>query len=95
MSMSKKIKKQTRPSRQKCRSVSVTEFKAKALRYFEETARTKEGIIITKHGKPLAQVLPFDVPAVTSLKGSLQGIAQIVGDIVNFDTSDEWEVLRD
>ncbi len=39
--------------------VSVSKFKSKALQYFEEIGHGQGSIIVTKHGKPLAQVIPF------------------------------------
>ena len=39
-------------------TVTATEFKAKCLRLLEEVNRTGEALIISKHGKPVARVVP-------------------------------------
>jgi prevent-host-death family protein len=39
--------------------VSATEFKHHCLALLNELKQTREGLLITKHGKPVAQVLPY------------------------------------
>jgi len=39
-------------------TVTATEFKAKCLRLLDEVNRTGEALIISKHGKPVARVVP-------------------------------------
>jgi prevent-host-death family protein len=58
------------------RTVSASEFKAKCLAMLDEVAATGEEIVITKHGRPVAQVSAANAPA--SLHGS-----------VTFEVSDE------
>jgi prevent-host-death family protein len=58
------------------RTVSASEFKAKCLAMLDEVAATGERIVITKHGRPVAQVTAASEPA--SLRGS-----------VTFNVSDE------
>lgn len=41
------------------KQIAVTEFKAKALQLLDEVAETHETLIITKRGRPFAQVTPF------------------------------------
>ncbi len=38
--------------------VTATEFKAKCLRLLDEVNRTGEELVISKHGKPVARVVP-------------------------------------
>ena len=76
------------------RYLTVTEFKAKCLRLLEETRQKGNEYTITKNGVPLAKVIPIQKNT-ASLKDSLKGLIQIKGDIVHFDTSDDWEVLKD
>jgi prevent-host-death family protein len=35
------------------------EFKAKCLAVLDEVARTKSVVVVTKHGRPVAQVVPI------------------------------------
>ena len=77
--------------------VPISEFKAKCLALLEEVRRTRRPIRITRHGKPVAQVVPPE-PVVDRAKwiGSMKGKIKIIGDIISpaFDR-DEWEMLRD
>ena len=47
-------------------------------------------LVITKHGRPIAKVLPISATA-KSLRGSWKGIVKINGDIVKFNEADAWE----
>ncbi|MGK5087671.1 type II toxin-antitoxin system prevent-host-death family antitoxin [Bdellovibrionota bacterium FG-2] len=44
------------------KSYSVSEFKAKSLGLLEKVARDRESIIVTKRGKPIAEVVPIAAP---------------------------------
>ena len=77
--------------------ISISEFKAKCLALLEQVRKTKKPIRITRHGKPVADVVPA-APTVerAALFGSMRNSIKILGDIVS-PASDEsdWEVLRD
>lgn len=51
------------------RSIPAARFKAHCLRLLDEVAETGETIVVTKRGKPVAQLLPVEEPP--SLKGSV------------------------
>lgn len=53
------------------KSYSVSEFKSKSLGLLERVARSRESIIITKRGKPIAKVIPLDEPSVKPEPGRL------------------------
>ena len=77
--------------------VSISEFKAKCLALLEQVNKTKKPLRITRHGKPVAEVVPptavFDRAAWI---GSMKGRMEILGDIISpASDEDEWEVLRD
>ena len=40
--------------------VSISEFKAKCLALVEQVRKTKKPIRITRHGKPVAEVVPHE-----------------------------------
>lgn len=68
------------------KEIGAAEFKAKCLRILDELG--PDGIIVTKHGKPVAHVRP--VPARSAdLLGSLEGKITIEGDILS--TGAEWD----
>ena len=74
-------------------SVGVAEFKSRCLELLDGVGTRGDEIIITKRGKPIAQISPIR-PEVRELKGMYAGRAKILGDIVNFNLADEWEAAR-
>jgi prevent-host-death family protein len=77
--------------------VSISQFKAKCLALLERVEKTKQPIRITRHGKPVADVVPA-VPMVdrAALFGSMRNSMEILGDIVSpVIDLDEIEALRD
>ena len=76
--------------------VSISEFKAKCLALLEQVRKTHEPIRVTRHGKPVAEIIP-PTPTVDRSKwiGSLKD-SMILGDIISPATDkDEWEAERD
>lgn len=63
------------------RTLSAAEFKARCLELMNEVAISGEPIIVTKRGKPVAQLGPV-VSKPKTLFGYLQGRVEIVGDII-------------
>lgn len=69
-------------------SIPAAVFKAECLRLMDEVARTGQPVVITKHGKPVAQLVP--VPAAPrSLFGYMRNTVTIKGDIVA-STGESW-----
>jgi prevent-host-death family protein len=57
------------------------EFKAKCLELMDQVAESGDAIVITKRGKPVAQLVP--APSERSdLFGCLEGFVEITGDVV-------------
>jgi prevent-host-death family protein len=72
------------------KTISASEFKAKSLALLDEVAETGEPLVITKRGRPVAQVVPME-PA-PSLRGSIK---QLVSDdelIAPIDVT--WDALE-
>ena len=63
------------------KTIKASEFKAKCLKIMDEVADTHVPIVITKNGKPVAQLGPV-VSKVSTLAGAHQGKIRIEGDIV-------------
>jgi prevent-host-death family protein len=75
-------------------NVSATDFKARCLAILDQVERTGEGILVTKHGRPVAQVLPASRP-LDNPSIALRGTGRIVGDVVSPVLPPEaWDVLR-
>ncbi len=77
--------------------VAISEFKAKCLALLEQVRRTRQPIRITRHGKPVAEVVPpSPVEDRSAWMGSMKGRMEILGDIISpASGEDEWEALRD
>ena len=76
--------------------IAVSKFKATCLAVLERVRKTKTPILVTRFGKPVAQVIPPPIPErPANWLGSMRGTMQIVGDIVSPVVDEEdWEVLR-
>jgi prevent-host-death family protein len=66
-------------------------FKAECLKLMDQVEKTREPIVITKHGRPVAQLAPVPVDP-RSLFGYMKGTVKIAGDIVA-PLAVEWSVL--
>jgi prevent-host-death family protein len=61
--------------------ISAAIFKAECLKLMDQVEKTRQPVIITKHGRPVAQLAP--VPAnPRSLFGYMRNTVKIEGDIV-------------
>jgi len=78
------------------KQVAISEFKAKCLQLLEQVHKTKQPVIITKRGKPIAEVGPFLPAPAPEWMGSMKDRIEILGDVVS-PASDQgdWEALRD
>ena len=76
--------------------MAISKFKAKWLAVLERVGRTKKPILITRFGKPVAEIVPPSVPPrPDDWIGSLQSTGKIVGDIVSPVAEEEdWEALQ-
>ncbi len=41
------------------KTMAITDFKMHALQVLGEVAKTREPVVVTKRGKPLAEIIPF------------------------------------
>jgi prevent-host-death family protein len=74
-------------------TMPVSEFKAKCLQLLKDVETKGDRIVITKRGKPVAEVVPSK-EVIRPLRGMWKDSIEILGDIVYFDTSDDWESNR-
>ena len=73
--------------------IAAGQFKAQCLQLMDQVQQSREEIVITKHGKPVAKLVPVDETEPRSVLGYLQGTVEIVGDIVS-PLESEWEANR-
>ena len=62
--------------------IPAGEFKAKCLTLVDEVARTREPVVITKRGRPVAMMVPVEPEEAAPLFGYMAGTATVHGDIV-------------
>lgn len=76
------------------KSMSVSEFKTHALATIDRVARSKEGVVITKRGKPLVHVIPFQGSRADGGPGKLAHTLVFEKDIVSPLGAGAWEACR-
>ena len=75
--------------KQETKTFGAGKFKAQCLKLIDEVNQTKEAITITKHGKPMARLVPIEERDY-SLYGCMEGTIEVKGDIVE-GTGEIWE----
>lgn len=76
--------------------IAISRFKATCLAVLERVHQSGQTLLITKRGKPIAQVLP---PPKTELVnesryGCMEGKIEFLGDITEPLPSSDWNVLK-
>lgn len=75
--------------------IAISEFKARCLAILEKVGKSHRGVLITRRGEPIAEVIP---PSAAHLQehwlGSATGTGSIEGDIVSPLGAGDWEALR-
>jgi len=72
-------------------SLSVSEFKSKCLAVLQDVNKQKKRVVITKRGKPIAEVIPYDLK---EKQIPLKDTVIFMGDIISPVADEDWEVLR-
>jgi antitoxin (DNA-binding transcriptional repressor) of toxin-antitoxin stability system len=77
-------------------TIAVSKFKATCLSVLQRVHKTRKPILITRFGKPIAEVVPPPPPPrPANWMGSMAGTCEILGDIVGpISTEEEWAPLR-
>jgi len=70
------------------------DFKTHCLRVMEQVRTTRQPVVITKRGRPVAKLVPVAAPRKDGF-GCLKGVVEIVGDIESpVVPLEDWEALR-
>ncbi len=64
------------------RTIAAGEFKQKCLRLLDEVGETGDPIVVTKRGKPVAQINPVKPEKPNDWFGSMADETRILGDLV-------------
>ena len=76
------------------KSIPAGKFKSQCLSLMDKVQRTRQPLVITKRGKPVAKLVPM-IEDEDGWFGRLAGEMEIVGDIESpIYPPEAWEVLR-
>jgi len=73
--------------------MKASDFKAKCLAVMDEVAKTGEAVIVTKNGKPVAELVPHQPKGKRSPFGIWKGQVEIKGDIIS-PIDVEWDAMK-
>ncbi|HCO57015.1 MAG: type II toxin-antitoxin system Phd/YefM family antitoxin [Proteobacteria bacterium] len=73
-------------------TIQASEFKAKCLAIMDDVARSGRVLVVTKNGRPVAEIHPYSGQKAASPLG-LHPSLQIKGDILKPIDEAVWEVL--
>ena len=76
------------------KTMAISEFKAHALQVLGQVARTKESVVVTKRGQPLAEVIPLRNSDETPVPGKLAETLVFEKDIVSPIGESIWSACR-
>jgi antitoxin (DNA-binding transcriptional repressor) of toxin-antitoxin stability system len=76
------------------RTIQASEFKTHCLALMDEVAATGETVLITKHGKPVAELKAHKPPRAKSLIGLHKGQIKILGDIISPAYDGPWDAMK-
>lgn len=74
--------------------IGAGEFKAKCLKLMDRVNKSHEEIVITKHGKPIARLVPVEPVETKSAFGFLKESISINGDITE-PIDENWDALKE
>ena len=74
------------------KTMAITDFKMHALQVLGEVAKTREPVVVTKRGKPLAEIIPFAEK--TPSPGTLAETLVFENDIVSPLGAETWNACR-
>jgi prevent-host-death family protein len=72
-------------------TLSVSQFKTTCLSVLDQVSRQKKKVLITKRGKPIAEIIPVAGPGE---KISLKDTVTFMGDIISPVAVEDWEALQ-
>jgi prevent-host-death family protein len=76
------------------KTMPAGQFKARCLKVMDDVQSTREPVVITKKGRPVAKLVPAEEPSDDFL-GKLADTMKIVGDITQpLEDPEAWDALR-
>ena len=75
--------------------IKISEFKATCLAVLAKVEQTGKPVLVTRFGKPVAQVVPPTQASPDAWLGAMREQGAIVGDLIEpVAGPEEWEALR-
>ena len=74
------------------KTIKASEFKAKCLKIMDEVSVTGEAVVITKNGKAVSKLVPYQEPR-ESLFGRHQREVEVIGDVVG-PVGEDWDAEK-
>ena len=74
------------------KTMAISDFKTHALKIIDQISKNNETIIVTKRGKPLAKLLPYEEDSDLIKPGQLAETLVFEDDIITPLGEDMWEV---
>lgn len=76
------------------KTIPAGQFKARCLKIMDEVRATRQPVVITKKGRPVAKLVPPDGQP-DDIFNCMKGKIKIVGDIVSPITPlEDWEMFK-
>jgi antitoxin (DNA-binding transcriptional repressor) of toxin-antitoxin stability system len=72
-------------------TIAAGEFKSKCLKLLDQVAEQRQTLVITKHGRAVAQLVPM--PPRVDPFGYMRGSGIVIGDIIS-PLENEWEAAQ-
>jgi prevent-host-death family protein len=73
-------------------TIPAGEFKAKCLKLLDKVAEDRQSLIITKRGRPVAELVPIRTEG-RDIVGAMKGSVTILGDIIS-PLDVEWDAMK-
>ena len=74
------------------KTMAISQFKTHALKVIDQLSHNHESIVVTKRGKPLALITPYEDPSKKIQSGQLSNTFVFEKDIISPIGEDMWEV---
>lgn len=76
------------------KTMGISQFKTHALKILDQVAKLQESIVITKRGKPLAQIIPYRSSEMNPKPGKLADTLVFEKDIVSSLGEEMWGACK-
>ena len=75
-------------------TMSVSDFKARALKVLKRVDEEQQSVVLTRRGKPVAQVIPYRESSQPCQPGALAHLLTFEGDVVTPLGEDLWDAAK-